>query len=257
MAVRQDRKKAILELLANKNVLTVKELAQNFDVSEMTIRRDISILGEKNEVEVFFGGVSLKKNNNESTSGYLIENELGERKDQKERIAKKAASLIMENDVILIDTGSTTASIINYIDNDMHHTVYCYALNIINGVCAKPNLRVVACGGYFHRNTRMFESDEGASLIKKTYINKAFMAARGITKEVGITTAEPYEIEMKRAAISASEQKILLVDSTKFGKAWYAKYADLSDIDVVITDADVDIKYRELLESMGIVLHIV
>jgi len=83
------------------------------------------------------------------------------------------------------------------------------------------------------------------------------MAARGITKEVGITTAEPYEIEMKRAAISASEQKILLVDSTKFGKAWYAKYADLSDIDVVITDADVDIKYRELLESMGIVLHIV
>lgn len=257
MAAKTVRKEAILDFLKNKNIITVKELAQHFSVSDMTIRRDLYTLEENDSVEIFFGGVSLKNKEPINNGGYSIENELEERTEQKERIAKKAVSLIKENDVILIDTGSTTGSMLNYIEDDMFHTVYCYALNIINGVCARPNLRVVACGGYFHNNTRMFESEEGASLIKKTYINKAFLAARGITKEVGITTAEPYEIEMKKAAISSSEQKILLVDSTKFGKAWYAKYADLSEIDVVITDTDVDKKYIELLKKMDIVLYIV
>ena len=254
MANGLDRKQAILEFLGDKNVITVKELAGHFAVSDMTVRRDISVLEEKDKVEVFYGGVSLKKQKANSFE-YSIENEIREKSEQKERIAMKAASLIMENDVILIDTGSTTAPIVKYIDNDMHHTAYCYALNIINGVCSKPNIRVVACGGYFHSSTGMFESDEGASLIKKTYINKAFLAARGLTEEVGVTTAEPYEVKMKKAAINASEQKILLVDSTKFGKAWYAKYADLSDIDIVITDEDVDEKYETLFERTGITLY--
>lgn len=257
MAAKSLRKEAILDYLKNKNIITVKELAQHFDVSDMTIRRDLNMLEESDNVEIFFGGVSLKNKESLINGGYSIENELGERTEQKERIAKKAVSLINKNDVILIDTGSTTGSMLNYIGEDMFHTVYCYALNIINAVCAKPNLRVVACGGYFHNNTRMFESEEGASLIKKTYVNKAFLAARGITEEVGVTTAEPYEIEMKKAAISSSEQKILLVDSTKFGKAWYAKYADLSEIDVVITDSDIEKKYIELLDRLNITLHIV
>lgn len=257
MAERAERLEAIKDYLKNKNVLTVKQLAKQFCVSDMTIRRDISELEKGNFVDVFYGGVSLKSNVLQRTSGYSIENELIERTEQKERIAKKAASLIKQNDVILIDTGSTTGSVVKHIDADMNHTVYCYALNIINGVCTKPNLKVVACGGYFHNNTRMFESDEGASLIRKTYINKAFLAARGITEEVGITTAEPYEIKMKKAAIEVSKQRILLVDSTKFGKAWYAKYADLSDIDVVITDNGISNKYKELLQDKGITLHIV
>jgi len=254
VAERAERLRAIRDYLKKQNVITVKQLAKELSVSDMTVRRDISVLEQDNVVEVFYGGVSLKNPHFFGTSDYEIENELFEHKEQKDSIARKAASLVEQNDSIFIDTGSTTGAVVNHIDDHMKLSVYSYALNTINEVSNRPNMQLVACGGYFHQNTRMFESDEGAALMKKTYINKAFLAARGITPEVGVTTAESYEIKMKKAALSVSRQKILLVDSTKFGKAWYAKYADLAEIDAVITDARIEDKHKEIIESMGIEL---
>jgi DeoR family deoxyribose operon repressor len=204
---------------------------------------------------MFYGGVHIK-NPAYPPLRYTIEEELGERTDQKRRIAKKAASLIEPNDVLLIDTGSTTSLIVDYLPNDRNHIVYCYALNIINNVCEK-NLRVVACGGYFHSNTRMFESREGAAQIQSAHVNKAFMAARGISEEAGITTAEPYEIHVKKASLNVSEQRILLADSSKFGKVWYAKYADINDIDIIITDNELQDRYKDMIVSKGIRLYMV
>ena len=249
---------AIQDMLQKQNVVTIREFAKSLGTSEMTVRRDLQILKDQGVVSIFYGGVSLRSAASvPRPAAYDIEQELGEKAPQKMRIARKAASLIMPNDVLLIDTGSTTSSIIDYIPSESRNIVYCYALNIIQGVCAMPNLSVVACGGFFHRNTRMFESEEGASLIRKTKINKAFMATRGVTAEVGVTTAESYEIEMKKAAMSVSEQKILLADSSKMGKAWYARYARLEDFDIVITDSDVESRYADMIRDMGIALFIV
>ncbi len=258
MTEKEARHERLLDLLRKNRVLTIRQLAENLQVSEMTIRRDVAQLEQANKVMSFYGGVSLNANEAQQTpSSYKIDTELIQRTDQKKRIAQKAVSLIESHDVILIDTGSTTGFIIDYIPDDRDYTIYCYALNIINSACAKESLKVVACGGYFHKNTRMFESEEGTSLIKKTKINKAFMAARGVTDTVGITTAEPYEISIKRAALSVSEQKILLVDSSKFGKAWYAKYADLKEMDIIITDSDIKEEHKRMIENSGITLYIV
>ncbi len=257
MSSKTERIKKITSELMKKKVMSIRELTNVLDVSEMTIRRDVAELEKQNVIDVFFGGVSLKSKKINGNYNYQIENEVSKKEEEKRRIAQKAASLIEPNDVILIDTGSTTGMMLDYITDDMNQIVYCYALNIINRACSKSNLKVVACGGYFHSNTSMFESEEGANLIKKTHLNKVFLAARGISKEVGITTAEPYEVDMKKTALEASEQKILLADSSKFGKAWYARYADLKDIDIIISDSGLDSEYRKMIEGQGITLHIV
>lgn len=258
MTEKEARHEKLLDSLRKNRILTIKQLAKELQVSEMTIRRDVVLLEQEEKVTSFYGGVSLNPDDKQRTaSGYAIDTELIQRTEQKRRIAQKAVSLIESHDVILIDTGSTTGFIVDYIPEDRDLTIYCYALNIINSACAKEFLNVVACGGYFHKNTRMFESEEGSSLIKKTKINKAFMAARGVTDTVGITTAEPYEVNIKKAALSVSEQKILLVDSSKFGKAWYAKYADLKDIDIIITDTDIKEEHRRMIEEKGLTLYIV
>lgn len=247
---RQDK---ILEYLGKSRFLTVRQLAQDLHVSEMTIRRDVALLAKANKVKTFYGGISLNtEEESQSNNQYKIDTELIRKSEIKKRIAQMAASLIEAHDVILIDTGSTTSGIVDYIPEGSDHTVYCYALNVINSVCQKGSLNVVVCGGYFHKNTKMFESEEGASLIKKARINKAFMAARGVTDTIGITTAEPYEINVKKAALSVSEQKILLVDSSKFGKAWYAKYADLDEIDIIITDDEIKEEYKRMILNKGI-----
>jgi len=252
------RQEKLLEALRTSRFLTIRQLARDLRVSEMTIRRDVARLEQARQVKIFYGGVSLNTDETaQAPRPYRIDTELIEKREIKRRIARKAASLIESHDVILIDTGSTTSFIVDYIPAENDHTVYCYALNIINSVCEKDTLTVVACGGYFHKNTRMFESEEGASLLRKTRINKAFMAARGVTDTVGITTAEPYEINMKKAAMSVGEKKILLVDSSKFGKAWYAKYADLKEMDIIITDSDIKEEYRTMILDAGITLHVV
>lgn len=258
MAKQNTRLEKLLSHLKENQVLTVKQLAQELDVSEMTIRRDIALLEHDNKVKSFYGGISLAPAGEHPLSPiYTIDSELIERKEQKKRIALKAASLIEYNDVILIDTGSTTGCMMDYIPEDSFNTVYCYALNIINSASEKNSVNIVACGGFFHKNTNMFESEEGASLILKTRINKAFMAARGVSDVVGITTAEPYEVNMKKAALSVSKQKILLVDSSKFGKAWYAKYADLKDIDIIITDTDIREEHKQMILDNSITLYTV
>ncbi len=258
MREKASRQERLLDLLGKTRFLTIKQLAQSLQVSEMTIRRDVALLEEANKINTFYGGVSLHMEEEmPPVRPYRIDTELVQRTEVKKRIAKKAASLLESHDVILIDTGSTTSFIVDYIPDVNDHTVYCYALNIINSICEKGSLKMVVCGGYFHKNTRMFESEEGALLIRKTRINKAFMAARGVTDTVGITTAEPYEINMKKTAMSVSDKKILLVDSSKFGKAWYAKYADLKEIDIIITDSDIKEEYKQMILDNGITLYIV
>ncbi len=258
MAKQNTRLEMLLNHLKENHVLTVRQLAHDLNVSEMTVRRDIAVLEHDNKVKSFYGGISLAPASDDISSGeYAIDSELVERKEQKRRIAMKAASMIEYNDVILIDTGTTTSCMMDYIPDESCNTVYCYALNILNSASRKKSLNIVGCGGFYHRNTNMFESEEGASLILKTQINKAFLAARGVSDVVGITTAEPYEVNMKKAALSVSKQKILLVDSSKFGKAWYAKYAELKDIDVIITDTDIRDEYKQMILDSGITLHTV
>jgi len=259
MHKKSERLSLIQEILSKHNVITVKELSKELGMSEMTVRRDVDALKEIGAVDSFYGGISLRRDQNGiiTTFSYDIDDEIVEKPNQKYRIAQKAASLIEPNDVILIDAGSTTSAMIDFLPSDSKNIVYCYALNILNGVCTKENLSVVTCGGYFYRNTRMFLSEEGIAQLRKTKINKAFMAARGVTKDEGVTTAETYEIEVKKAALAASEQKILLVDSSKFGKAWYAKYARLEDFDIVITDSDIEPQFALMVEDMGIKLFIV
>lgn len=257
MSAKSQRSKEIISLLTDKKIISIKGLSNALGVSEMTIRRDISELEKQNLIEVFFGGVSLKTDNSSDNHGYQIERESSEKTDEKKRIAQKAVSLIEPNDVILIDTGSTTSRMFDYITDDMNQIVYCYALNVINMACQKSNLRVVACGGYFHSNTSMFESEEGVNLLKKTHLNKVFFGARGISREVGITTAEQYEINVKKAALKVGEKKILLADSSKFGKVWYAKYAELEDIDIIITDSGLDGEFQEMIKDQGIALYVV
>ncbi len=236
-------------------------MASAFDVSEMTIRRDLAILEEKNIVKLIHGGAIYKSAglNTEDSSGnkYSLPREESTRLSEKRRIAEKAVSLIEDNDIIIIDSGSTTEIMGEFIQSSNPSAIICYALNILISVYRKKDYKLVFGGGYFHENTLMFESSEGVELIKKNRANKVFLSARGVSDRLGVTTADSYEIEMKKAALETSQQKILLIDSSKFDKVLSAYYCDIDDIDTVITDDKIPGKYVEHLTNKGLDLIIV
>jgi DeoR family deoxyribose operon repressor len=103
----------------------------------------------------------------------------------------------------------------------------------------------------------MFESAEGVEFIKKVRANKAFITAAGVDDKLGVTCATTYEVNTKKAAIEYSDTKILLTDSTKFGKIRISHFADLSNFDIIITDTGISEEYQKYIKNMGIKLYLV
>ena len=261
---REDRQKFILHELKQNGTLSVSHFAGLLCVSEMTVRRDLSLLEKDDKVALYYGGVSLHPNyNSDSVSQqngfghYSIEREVLRQRQEKIKIAQKAATLIEPSDVLLIDMGSTCQLMVDYIDGSSDHIVYTYSLDVFEKCMSRKNLRIVLCGGYFHENTRMFESPEGVATLKKARFNKAFFGAMGISTNAGVSTVHSYEAETRRTALESSHQKILLADSTKMDKAWRVKYAELSNFDTLITDDKISEENVRMLEDSGVKLLIV
>lgn len=256
---KNQRIKEIINMLRVKNVLNIKELTNKLNVSEMTIRRDLNLLSKDNIVELIPGGAILKTSIDPEKFGekYLITHEETRRIREKMRIGQKAASLIEPNDTIIIDVGSTTEYLAKFIKDEIPVTILCFALNILVELYRKNIPNLVFAGGYFHENTLMFESQEGIELIKRIRADKSFISAAGIHPELGVTCANPYEIETKKAIMGSSKTRILLADSTKFGKTRIAYFADLKDFHVIITDNEIKEEYINEIEKLGIKLILV
>lgn len=228
----------IIDILKGKNGATVKELASTLGVSEMTIRRDLEILKSNNIINNVYGAAIYNPSNNieKLESFYNIETELIKHEKEKIAIGKAAANLIQQDDVIIIDTGTTTEKLAEFINSDLDISVLIYNTNILMALSKKKNIKLIFSGGYFHPNTMMFESPEGIALIEKMRATKVFVSAAGVHETLGITCSNSYEVLTKQAIIKSSVQKILLVDSKKFGIVKSSYFANLNDFDMVITD---------------------
>lgn len=245
----------IIQYLQENRIATIKELADLFNVTTMTIRRDFKELAEDNFVKLIPGGAII--NQQKENDVYFFSREETKNKEEKSRIGEAAASIVEPNDTIVLDTGSTTEYVARYIPKDMRLTVICYSLNIINIACRNKNWNVVVPGGYFHENSLMFESEKSIELIKSMRAGKCFIAASGISHKLGVTCTNIYEIETKKAVIKSSETKILVVDSTKFNKVKIAHFAELGDFDIIITDSRIPENYKHLIQDMEITLYTV
>ncbi|MBA7530492.1 Deoxyribose operon repressor [subsurface metagenome] len=249
----------ILNRLSVDGFANIKDLSKRLEVSEMTIRRDLRELSIDSVVTLIPGGAVLKRNPpiEKDEEKYLIQTAESVMLEEKIKISRKAASLINPNDVIIIDAGSTTKNLPKFIPENMPVTIICYTLNALFNVYENKNWKLVFPGGYFHRNALMFESPEGIEIIKKIRANIAFVAVGGISEKLELTTPTSYEKETKRAIIQSSNKKILLVDSSKFGKIKISHFADLTDFNIVITDSGISKEWKEIIKNSGVKLYIV
>jgi DeoR family deoxyribose operon repressor len=259
MVGKNNRTNYILNRLSIDGFANIKDLSKKLKVSEMTIRRDLRELSKENIVTLIPGGAVLKRNSPVDTDEekYLIQTAESVMLEEKIKISRKAASLVNPGDVIIIDTGSTTENLPKFIPGNMPLTVICYTLNILFNVYENKNWKLIFPGGYFHDDTLMFERPEGIDMIKKIRANKAFISAAGVSEKLGVTCATDYEKETKKAVIESSDTKILLVDSSKFGKIKISHFADLADFDIVITDSGISKECEEIVKNIGIKLYIV
>lgn len=253
MGKRDLRIYALLDTLRDSPVLTIKELADRFQVSEMTVRRDLDFLKENH----LFYGQSPSGQSALENEEYLYSSEQIRNYENKEKIARFAANMISEGDILILDSGTTTGVLSKYIPTSLDLTVLCYNYHILSQLYSRDNLSLIFAGGYFHKKDLMFESAEGISLIKRIRANKMFVSASGVHEKLGMTCANNYEVVTKRAALESSLTKILVADSSKFGLVRPGYFARLEEIDVVITDEGLSAEWRDLIAARGIALQLV
>ena len=241
-----------LDLLKKHQKISVKELAAALGVSEMTVRRDLELLRKNHVLERSYGYATLVEGGN----GYSYE---GENYDlrrarlenfaEKDRIAKYAASLIRPDDWVFLDNGTTVSRMTFYLPTDFEYTVLCYNFLILAELLKHSNIKVIFPGGYYHPEDYNFTSPEAVEFIRRHRANKAFLSVSGVHQSLGITCINANIVENKKAMIESSAQNIILADSRKFGMVKANHFADIPDMDLVITDTNLPAGWKKILAN--------
>jgi DeoR family transcriptional regulator, deoxyribose operon repressor len=259
MSNRSERLNKLVALLKENKTLTVRRLSEMLGVSEMTIRRDLDTLKSDAIVDRSYGKATYRSNTVVETSfpNYELYSAKIQMNEEKDRIGRFAATLIEPGDVVIIDSGSTADKLARYMPEDMDITVLCYNYNILSYLINKPLIKLIFPGGYFHPKGQFFESPQGIDLISEIRATKVFISATGVHEKLGITCANNYEVLTKRTALQSAQTKILITDASKFGKVSPAYYAQLNEMDIIITDSALPAEWKNIIEQAGIKLFIV
>ena len=227
--------------------VTMEELCEKFGVSKNTIRRDLIELEKKGSIVKNYGGVSSAVQSYDV--GMLPFNARGRlMREEKQRIAERAAEFIKDGDYIFVDSGSTVCNLVDFIKT-MNVTVLTNNLDFIIRALPYPNIQIITFSGILNRDYYSFTSiDERSAEILSSYnFTKAFMAATGVTVQYGAMNSLLSDNQLKTTAVNRAQEVYLLVDHTKFGKVTIKSYGSLEQIDTIITDEP---PADEILESI-------
>lgn len=239
----------IVERARSAGRVDVGALAEHFEVTAETIRRDLTALERQGLLRRVHGGaIPVERLGFEPALATRDAAATGE----KLRIAKAALAELPAEGAVLLDAGSTTARLAEALPADRELTVVTNALPIAATLASRPNITVHLLGGRVRGRTMATVDAWGARLLADTYVDVAFMGTNGISVERGLTTPDVAEAEIKRAMIAAARRVVVLADHTKVGVDHFARFAAIDDVDVLVTDAGLDPGLALDLDSAGV-----
>ena len=237
----QERYQTILQLLNERDAVTVAELSALLGISESTIRRDLNNLAEMGKLNKVFGGATAIHSTAgvTETSFEVRETEMSE---EKTAIARYAATLVLDGDFVFIDAGTTTYRLIDFLSNTR-------ASYITNGVAhARKLIRrgfdTYIIPGRIKPVTEAIIGATGIGMISRFNFTKAFVGTNGIDLKTGFTTTEINEGLVKEAIVNHSYMSFVLADRSKFRRVFPVSFAELKKC-CIITDAVPDSKFSE------------
>ncbi len=234
--------------ILEQSTATIEELCDKFQVSKNTVRRDLDVLVSKGVVRKIYGGAAA----NHAKDTVPFEERNVKNISAKERIGKKAAEFIGDGDSVFFDSGTTLTALYYVMPEKRNLTVFTNNLEIVTRGALDQKYRIIVAGGELARKTYSMVGSDVARALSCYNIEKAFMSATGVSLESGASNSSRGEFEAKKAAIRRARYRYLLVDSSKFDTNSLMTFAELSEFDVIITDAMPEPKYVEYCEKAGI-----
>ena len=238
-----------MEVLMKEESITVAELAERLDVSQVTIRKDLTELEQANKLYRSHGKAII-------INPFTFNRSVNEKEkiavEQKEAIGREAAKLIDKDDSIIIASGTTIHALARNIKPIHRLTVVSASLPASDILSQDENNDIIQLGGMVRHSSLSVVGQYSKQILENCSFSKLFIGVDGIDFDFGFTTTDMREAELNQQMMRAAQKVIVLADSSKFGKRGFAKIGNIDDIDLIITDAGVSANVINQINDHGI-----
>lgn len=247
----EERQQAIAADVVDRGRLSVAEIASTYDVTTETVRRDLTLLERAGVVRRVHGGVVP------AASLSMIEAAVadrdGARTEEKDRIAEAALDLLPEaHGTLLLDAGTTTVRLAGRLPRDLPLTVVTHAVPVAARVAGQPHIDLRLLPGRVRSTTQAAVGTDTVAALGALRADVAMIGSNGVSLDHGLSTPDPDEAAAKRAMVLSARIVVALVDSTKVGAESTHRFAELREVDVLVTDPGIDDDDRRELEKHGV-----
>ncbi len=243
------RRRRIVQLLEEEGNVKVDELAGLFDVSQVTIRKDLSELEEQGLLQRTYGGAVFSHRSRFNVSFFQ---RLNMQSAPKNSIAQAALEYIHEGDTIVIDAGSTTLALAQALPGRFRSLYIITSSVPVALELSQAGYEILLVGGQVRNHSLALIGPTAIRTLETFHADKAFLGSSGITLAHGHSTPNPLDGQVKQAMMRSADETYVLTDSTKFGHACLTTFAKLSDIQLTITDFGMPADFAEAFRRDGV-----
>jgi len=243
-----ERQHEIIALTTENGRVEVSDLAERFGVTTETIRRDLSDLQRQRVLRRTHGGAVPWE-----TPGFepLVSVRSDQHDAEKRRLANVAIAELPDTGAIIIDSGSTLTRFAEAIPTSATLRVVTNSLPTAEALADKEHIDVIVIGGKLRKNTLAMVDSEAIAAIEPLSVDTLFISSDAASTDKGLTTPYREEAALKEAMIRSARRVVALVDHSKFSADQFIRFAEWSDIDVLVTNTEVDAEVVAAIEAMG------
>ncbi len=245
----EQRRDEIISIIHSKGKVKVSELSEKYGISDVSIRKDLEYLEMQGHLSRVHGGaLGLNK--------LYVNMDLTERfktnSNAKRRLAKAAASLIEDNDTIMMNAGTTLSYVLHAIQGKKNVTIVTNSIQNAMEASLYPSFNVILLGGEFDSKYQFTYGEDALTQLENYHATKCILSVDGISVEAGLTLYYANEASLARKMIECSNCLIVTADGTKLGKSAFAKITDVKKTSILVTNTDDNKEEIERIKELGV-----
>jgi DeoR/GlpR family transcriptional regulator of sugar metabolism len=248
---KEERQNKIRAIIEKDGKASVKELASEFKVSTMTIRRDLVEMANRNVIERTHGGaISLRTITPLFTQSYLVRT--SNALEEKQSIGRAIAKLIKPGEIIYLSPGTTTYWVAHALSNRSDITIVTSSIPIALLLVQNVNIEIIMTGGKMRRDELSLVGYYSKEAVQQLNIGKAIMGTRGIHPKFGLTSDFPRELMNDRSFLRTIKNIIIVADHTKFGFVAKNHTAPITAVKAIVTTPKAPKEIVDAIREKGV-----
>lgn len=244
-----ERRNYVMRVLRDQGHVSVANLSEELDVSEVTIRKDLRFLEERRLLVRTHGGAALL---DQYVNDLPFEEKTVRHSAEKERIGRAAAAFVEDGDSIILDAGSTTLQVARHLRGKTDITAATASIHIALELLRISGVEVLMLGGLVRTTSASVVGPYAERMLRDHTFRKLFLAGDGFDVDFGLTTTNTMEAHLNRIMIESAQQTIVVVDSSKIGRRGLSRICRAGEINTLVIDDGIPQEVVRRLEDQGV-----